>query len=233
MRYILFAFVFVCVVVVPANAQNLYNILNDYLLHAERTDYAIERNNLQGSVVLYESDEDDDEYLFSGHTTISLYQTNDGTIKINTLHEFGGSGYEVKSLYLDSQYNPLLLVDELKQEFRKSVVFENGEPAIYAQAEWDADEFEFGDYTIYRITPKEYRYAVNILSEYERILQDWTHGVQRNKNKRRVGDYASMNQLAAPSQAAQAPANAEEQAKQAASSLLIEMLDRNLQKWLK
>ncbi len=212
-------------------AQTLYDKLNDYLLIAEKVDRAIERGKIQTEVVLYESDEDDEEYWFSGHTTVTLWQTAEGWIKVKTLSEFGGSGYEVKAL--NAQYVPLLLIDELKHDFKKCVVFQDEEPAIYAEAHWDEDEFVFGDYTIYRITPKEYRYATQILSQYEHVLEDWVKGMQRKQNKRRVGEYALAPESATPSQNAQTSMNPEQQIKQAAGALLIQSLNQALQKWLK
>jgi hypothetical protein len=119
----------------------------------------LKRGRVQTDVVLYESEEDDEEYWFSGHTTISLQQTNDGFIRLTTLHESGASGYEAKSLYLNANFEPVVLIDELKHTHNRCFVFEGDEPAIFAEAEWDNDEHHFGDYTIYRITPKEYRYA--------------------------------------------------------------------------
>lgn len=231
----LLTFALMCVMVVPMNAQTLYDHLNDRLLIVEKVDRAIERGKIQESAVLYESDEDDEDYWFSGHTTVTLWQTNEGWIKIRTLHEFGGSGYEVKELYLTPQYVPVIAMDESKHEFRKAFIFENDEPAIYAEAQWDADELEFGDYTIYRITPKEYRYAAQILSQYEHVLQDWVKQVQRKQNKRRVGEYALGGQdaMRVQPQNQQPQANPEQELKQAAGALLIQSLDQALQKWLK
>ncbi len=229
------AFAFACVIAMSMNAQNLYDQLNDRLLIAEKVDRAIERGKIQGSETLYESNEDDEEYMFSGHTTVTLWQTNEGWIKIQTLHEFGGSGYEVKALYLTPQYVPVIAMDESKHELRKAFIFENDEPAIYAEAEWDEDESQFGDYSIYRITPKEYRYAAQMLSQYEHVLQDWVKQVQRKQNKRRVGEYALGGQdaMQAQPQNQQPQANPEQELKQAAGALLIQSLDQALQKWLK
>lgn len=217
-------------------AQTLNDRLNDAVLFAEKIDRAIERGKVQTDVVLYESDEDDEEYWFSGHTTVSLQQTNDGFIKLTTLQESGGSNYEVKSLYLNANFEPVVLIDELKHTYNRCFVFEGDEPAIFAEAKWDDYEHHFGDYTIYRITPKEYRYATQMLSQYEHVLEDWVKSVQRKQNKRRIGEWTGGTQIA--NQTPQAPANQpqltpEQQLKQAAGAMLIQSLDQALQKWLK
>jgi hypothetical protein len=217
-------------------AQTLMDRLNDAVLFAEKIDRAIEKGRVQTDVVLYESDEDDEEYLFSGHTTVSLQQTNDGFIRLTTLHESGASGYEAKSLYLNANFEPVVLIDELKHTHNRCFVFEGDEPAIFAEAEWDDYEHHFGDYTIYRITPKEYRYATQMLSQYEHVLEDWVKSVQRKQNKRRIGEWTGGTQIA--NQNPQAPANQpqltpEQQLKQAAGAMLIQSLDQALQKWLK
>jgi len=217
-------------------AQTLMDRLNDAVMFAEKINHAIERGRVQTDVVLYESEEDDEEYLFSGHTTVSLQQTNDGFIRLTTLHESGASGYEAKSLYLNANFEPVVLIDELKHTYNRCFVFEGDEPAIFAEAEWDGDELEFGNYTIYRITPKEYRYATQMLSQYEHVLEDWVKSVQRKQNKRRIGEWTGETQIA--NQQQQAPANQaqltpEQQLKQAAGAMLIQSLDQALQKWLK
>jgi len=217
-------------------AQTLNDRLNDAVMFAEKINHAIERGRIQTDVVLYESEEDDEEYLFSGHTTVSLQQTNDGFIRLTTLHESGASGYEAKSLYLNANFEPVVLIDELKHTYNRCFVFEGDEPAIFAEAEWDGDELEFGNYTIYRITPKEYRYATQMLSQYEHVLEDWVKSVQRKQNKRRIGEWTGETQIA--NQQQQAPANQaqltpEQQLKQAAGAMLIQSLDQALQKWLK
>ncbi len=217
-------------------AQTLMDRLNDAVLFAEKVNRAIERGKVQTDVVLYESDEDDEEYFFSGHTTVSLQQTSDGLIRLTTLHESGASGYEVKSLYLTNNFVPVVLIDELKHTYNRCFVFEGDEPAIFAEAQWDDDEHHFGDYTIYRITPKEYRYATQMLSQYEHVLEDWVKSVQRKQNKRRIGEWTGGTQIA--NQNPQAPANQpqltpEQQLKQAEGAMLIQSLDQALQKWLK
>lgn len=230
------AAVLVMTFALTGQAQTLNDRLNDAVLFAEKVNRAIERGKVQTDVVLYESDEDDEEYWFSGHTTVSLQQTNDGFIKINTLHESGGSGYEVKSLYLNANFEPVVLIDELKHTYNRCFVFEGDEPAIFAEAKWDDYEHHFGDYTIYRITPKEYRYATQTLSQYEHVLEDWVKSVQRKQNKRRIGDWTGGTQIA--NQSSQSSANQpqltpEQQLKQAAGAMLIQSLDQALQKWLK
>ncbi len=228
--------VFVMALAVTGQAQTLNDRLNDAVLFAEKVNRAIERGKVQTDVVLYESDEDDEEYFFSGHTTVSLQQTSDGLIRLTTLHESGASGYEVKSLYLTNNFVPIVLIDELKHTYNRCFVFEGDEPAIFAEAQWDDYEHHFGDYTIYRITPKEYRYATQTLSQYEHVLEDWVKSVQRKQNKHRVGDWTGGTQIA--NQNPQAPANQpqltpEQQLKQAAGAMLIQSLDQALQKWLK
>ena len=239
--------VFVMALAMTGQAQTLMDRLNDALLFAEKINRAIERGRVQTDVVLYESDEDDEEYWFSGHTTVSLQQTSDGFIRLKTLHETGGSGYEVKSLYLNANFEPVVLIDELKHTYNRCFVFEGDEPAIFAEAKWDDYEHHFGDHTIYRITPKEYRYATQMLSQYEHVLEDWVKSVQRKKNKRRIGEWTGGTQIATQQQSQgtqiatqqqQAPVNQpqltpEQQLKQAAVAMLIQSLDQALQKWLK
>ncbi|MCS6987993.1 MAG: hypothetical protein NZM06_00560 [Chloroherpetonaceae bacterium] len=184
-----FAILALCWLSLSAQAQTLYDELNDALLIAEKTNRAIERGKITVEQVLYEAFEDDPDYGFTGHTTVSLWQTLDGFVRMTTLHEWPNRLPEVKNLYLDAQFHPIVLIDESNHDFKKCVVFEGDEPAIYAEADWLSDHY--GDYTIYRITPKEYRYATRILSEYEHVLEDWAHNVQSAHNKRRVGEYAA------------------------------------------
>ncbi|MFQ3607240.1 MAG: hypothetical protein SNJ55_01250 [Chloroherpetonaceae bacterium] len=232
MKHILSAVFVFCLLSLPMQAQSLYDELNEALLIAEKTDRAIERGKINNEQVLYEAfEEDDPDYDFTGHTTVTLWQAHDGFIRMTTLHEWNDHEPEVKSLYLDASFHPIVLIDESNHDFKKCVVFESEEPSIYAEADWVGEHYT--DYMIYRITPKEYRYATQILSQYEHVLEDWVKSVQRKANKRRVGEYAAMNQMAVQAQPTQTQATPEQQLKQAAGALLIQSLDQALQKWLK
>lgn len=220
-----------CLLSLPMQAQSLYDELNEALLISEKTDQAIDRGKINNEQVLYEALEDDPDYGFTGHTTVTLWQAHDGFIRMTTLHEWNDHEPEVKSLYLDATFYPIVLIDESNHDFKKCVVFESDEPTIYAEADWFEDHY--GDYTIYRITPKEYRYASQVLAQYEHVLQDWTHNVQSKRNKRRVGDYATANQTTAQQQTTPIQTNPEQQLKQATGALLIQSLDKALHKWLK
>lgn len=249
MRLTLLAVVAFCLLSLPTQAQSLYDELNDALLVAEKTNRAIERGKIAVEQVLYEAFEDDPYYGFTGHTTVSLWQTLDGFIRMTTLHEWPNHEPEVKSLYLDASFHPLVLIDESNHDFKKCVVFEGDEPAIYAEADWLGDHY--GDYTIYRITPKEYRYAAQMLAQYEHVLDEWRRNVQSKHNRRRVGEYAVARNNPLPPPAAEkgsaqnqpqnvaqnqpqpTPQNPEQQLKEAASAMLIQSLGQALQKWLK
>lgn len=261
MRLTLLAVVAFCLLSLPTQAQSLYDELNDALLVAEKTDRAIERGKIAVEQVLYEAFEDDPYYGFTGHTTVSLWQTHEGFIRMTTLHEWPNQEPEAKSLYLDASFHPLVLIDESNHDFKKCVVFEGDEPAIYAEANWFGDHY--GDYTIYRITPKEYRYASQMLAQYEQVLEDWVRKVQSKHNRRRVGEYAvarnnplpqplrvespaqnvaqnqpqpmqqNPEQHVAQNQPQPTQQNPEQQLKQAAGALLIQSLSQALQKWIK
>lgn len=158
-------------VAVTTEAQTLDGNLNRVVLFADRVDRAIEKGEVKVNVVLYESGEDDDD-IFSEHTTVSLAVTTDRFVRLQTL-QASGSHYEVKELFFNQKLVPIVLIDENKQTYKRCFVFENYEPVIFGEAKWSESRFQFSRYKVQRVTPKDYQYAEDIRLEYEKMLKQW------------------------------------------------------------